>query len=321
MQRRKAILDLVSLLAASAPFPMTARGQPAERALRIGVLLPATANDSEYPALLDAFRRGLEQLGRSESRNVRMDVRWAGGSAEMNRRYAAELVALAPDVIMAAGASAAGPVLQTTRNIPVVFTIVPDPVGAGFVDNLARPGGNATGFTSFDYGIAAKWLELLKEVAPRVKRVGVIRDSATTAGVGQWSAIQTVAPNFGLEATPINLSNAPELERAVAAFARSSNGGLIITSSGLAITHRDAIVALAAKHRLPALYYSRAFVSAGGLLAYGSDRAEQFYRAAGYVDRILKGERPGDLPVQAPTKYELAINAKTARALGLALPE
>jgi putative tryptophan/tyrosine transport system substrate-binding protein len=321
MQRRKAILDLMSLIAGSAAFPMTARGQLAGRTLRIGVLLPATANDSEYPALLDAFRRGLEQVGRSEGRNVRMDVRWAGGSAEMNRKYAAELVALAPDVIMAAGASAAGPVLQTTRNIPVVFTIVPDPVGAGFVDTLARPGGNATGFTSFDYGIAAKWLELLKEVAPRMKRVGVIRDSATTAGVGQWSAIQTAAPNFGLEATPINLRDAPELERAVAGFARSPNGGLIITSSGLAITHRDAIVGLAAKHRLPALYYSRAFVSAGGLLAYGSDRAEQFYRAAGYVDRILKGEKPGDLPVQAPTKYELAINAKTARAVGLVLPE
>ncbi len=287
---------------------------------RIGMLLPATADDSEYPTLVDAFVRGLQQLGWADGRNVRIDIRWAGGGADSNRRYAAELVTLAPDVIVAAGNSSAGPLLQATRTIPIVFTIVPDPVGAGLVDSLARPGGNATGFTSFAYDIGGKWLELLKEIAPRVTRAAVIRDAATTAGVGQWSAIQTAAPSFGMEASPINLRDARELERSVATFARSANGGLIVTSSGLAISHRDTIVMQAAKHRIPAVYYSRAFVAAGGLISYGSDRVEQFRSVAGYVDRILKGEKPADLPVQAPTKYELVINLKTAKALGLAVP-
>jgi putative ABC transport system substrate-binding protein len=221
-------------------------------------------------------------------------------------------VALAPDVIMAAGNSAAGPLLRVTRSIPIVFTIVPDPVGAGLVDSLARPGGNATGFTSFAYDIGGKWLELLKEIAPRVTRLAVIRDSATIAGVGQWSAIQTAAPSFGMEASPINLRDARELERTVSTFARSANGGLIVTSSGLAITHREMIVMLAAKHQLPAVYYSRGFVAAGGLISYGSDRVDQFRSAAGYVDRILKGDKPADIPVQEPTKYELVINLKTS---------
>ena len=284
------------------------------------MLLPATADDSEYPTLVDAFVRGLQQLGWADGRNVRIDIRWAGGGADSNRRYAAELVTLAPDVIVAAGNSSAGPLLQATRTIPIVFTIVPDPVGAGLVDSLARPGGNATGFTSFAYDIGGKWLELLKEIAPRVTRAAVIRDSATTAGVGQWSAIQTAAPSFGMEASPINLRDARELERSVATFARSANGGLIVTSSGLAISHRDTIVMQAAKHRIPAVYYSRAFVAAGGLISYGSDRVDQFRSVAGYVDRILKGEKPADLPVQAPTKYELVINLKSAKALGLAVP-
>ena len=317
MKRRR----FISLIAGAAAFPTTALVQPAERMPRIGMLLPASSDDSEYKALVEAFRRGLVELGRVDGRNIRIDIRWAGGTADMNRRYAAELVALTPDAIVASGASAAGPLLQTTRAIPVVFTIVPDPVGAGFVESLSRPGGNATGFTSFDYGIGAKWLELLREIAPRVRRVGVIRDATTTAGVGQWSAIQTAAPSFSMEASPINLRDAIELERAVSVFARSPNGGLIVTSSGLAINHRDAIIALAAKHKLPALYYSRPFVTAGGLVSYGSDRTEQFHRAAAYVDRILKGEKPADLPVQTPTKYELVINLKAARALGLSVPE
>ena len=317
MQRREFITLIGS---AAAAWPLAARSQQGERVPRIGMLLPATADDSEYPTLVNAFVRGLQQFGWADGRNVRIDIRWAGGGANFNRRYAAELVTLAPDVIVAAGNSSAGPLLQATRTIPIVFTIVPDPVGAELVDSLARPGGNATGFTSFAYDIGGKWLELLKEIAPRVTRAAVIRDSATTAGVGQWSAIQTAAPSFGMEASPINLRDARELERSVATFARSANGGLIVTSSGLAISHRDTIVMQAAKHRIPAVYYSRAFVAAGGLISYGSDRVAQFRSVAGYVDRILKGEKPADLPVQAPTKYELVINLKSAKALGLAVP-
>jgi putative ABC transport system substrate-binding protein len=284
------------------------------------VLLPATPDDSEYPKLLIAFLVELQQLGWTDSSNVRIDIRWASGRAESLRRHAAELAELAPDVIMAAGSSAAGPLLQATRVVPVVFTIVPDPVGAGFADSLSRPGGNATGFTSFDFGIGGKWLELVKEIVAGVKRVGVIRDSAITAGVGQWSAIQTAAPTLGLEVSPINLRAARDLERDVATFARASNGALIVTSSGLAITHRDLIVALAAKHKIPALYYSRGFIPGGGLISYGSDRIDQFRSAARYVDRILKGANPAELPVQTPTKYELTINLRTAKALGLSIP-
>ena len=315
MRRR----DFMTLAGGAATWPLAARAQQGERMRRVGLLLPATAGDSEYPTLVNAFVRGLQQLGWTDGRNVRIDTRWAGGGADTNRRYANELVALAPDVIVAAGNSSAGPLLQATRAIPIVFTIVPDPVGAGLVDSLARPGGNATGFTSFAYDIGGKWLELLKEIAPRVTRVAVIRDSTTTAGVGQWSAIQTAAPLFGMEASPINLRDAGELERTVSTFARSANGGLIVTSSGLAISHRDTIIMQAAKYRLPAVYYSRGFVSAGGLISYGSDRVDQFRSAAGYVNRILKGEKPADLPVQAPTKYELVINLKTAKTLGITM--
>ena len=316
MRRR----EFISLLGGAVAIPLVARAQQGELVRRIGMLLPATTDDSEYPTLVKAFVGELQKLGWTEGRNVRIDIRWAGGGIETNRRYAEELVALAPDVIMAAGNASAGPSLQATRTIPVVFAIVPDPVGAELVNSLARPGGNATGFTSFAYDIGGKWLELLKEIAPRVTRVAVIRDSTISAGVGQWSAIQTAAPSFGVEASPISLSDARELERAVSTFARSANGGMIVTSSGLAINHRDTIIAQAAKHRLPTVYYSRAFVSAGGLIGYGSNRVDQFQRAAGYVDRILKGEKPADLPVQAPTKYELVINLKTAKALGLTVP-
>jgi putative ABC transport system substrate-binding protein len=251
---------------------------------------------------------------------MRIDIRWAGGDVESNRRYAEELVALAPDVIMASGNASAGPLLQATRTIPVVFTIVPDAVGAGLVDSLARPGGNATGFTSFGYDIGGKWLELLKEIAPHVTRVAVLRDAALSAGVGQWSAIQTAARSFGMEAMPISLNDARELEGAISKFAQLANGGLIITSSGLSIRHRDTIIMQAVKQKLPAVYYARGFVAAGGLLSYGSDRVDQFRSGAVYVDRILKGEKPGDLPVQAPTKYQLVINLKTAKALGLTMP-
>jgi putative ABC transport system substrate-binding protein len=315
--RRREVIALLGGAAASLAWPLAAGAQQAERIRRIGVLLPATPDDSEYPSLANAFVGGLGQLGWTEGRNLRIDIRWASGKADSIRKHAKELVALAPEVIVAPGASTAGPLLQVTRAIPIVFTIVPDPVGAGFVDSMARPGGNATGFTSFEYGIGGKWLELLKEIAPSVKRVGVIRDSAITAGIGQWSAIQTAAPAFGLDATPINLRDAPELERDVAAFARSANGGLIVTSSGLAIAHRDTIVRQAAKHKLPTVYYSRAFVATGGLVSYGSDRVDQFRNAAAYVDRILKGEKPADLPVQNPTKYELTINLKAAKAHGI----
>jgi putative tryptophan/tyrosine transport system substrate-binding protein len=287
---------------------------------RIGVLLPASTDDSEYPILVKAFVGQLDQLGWTEGHNMRIDIRWAGGDVDSNRRHAEELVALAPDVIMASGNTSAGPLLQTTRTIPVVFTIVPDAVGAGLVDSLARPGGNATGFISFGYDIGGKWLELLKEIAPHATRVAVLRDPALTAGVGQWSAIQTAARSFGMEATPISLSDARELERAISNFARSANGGLIVTSSGLSIKHRDTIIVQAAKQKLPAVYYGRGFVAAGGLLSYGSDRVDQFRNAAVYVDRILKGEKPGDLPVQSPTKYQLVINLKTAKALGLTMP-
>jgi putative ABC transport system substrate-binding protein len=299
-------------------WPSVGRAQQG-RVRRVGMLLPATATDPEYVMLVNAFIQKLQLLGWTEGSNVRFEARWAGGETEANRRFADELVALAPDVILASGNSAAGPMLQATRAIPIVFAIVPDPLGAGLVDSLARPGGNATGFSSFSYDIGGKWLELLKEIAPGVARVGVLRDPNLTAGVGQWSAVQTAAPSFGLETSPINLRDVPELEQAMATFARKPNGGLIITSSGLAVKHRATIVVQAAKLKLPAIYYSRPFVSAGGLISFGSDRAEQFRSAAVYVDRILKGEKPSDLPVQTPTKYELAVNLKTATALGLSI--
>jgi putative ABC transport system substrate-binding protein len=262
----------------------------------------------------------LQQLGWTVGRNVRIDYRWAAGDAERIRRYAVELVALAPDVILAAGGAVVAPLLQATRTVPIVFAQTPDPVGAGFVASLARPGGNATGFTIFEFGISAKWLELLKQVAPAVTRVAVIRDPFIYEGMGQFGALQAVAPSFGVEVNPINVRDASEIEHAVSAFARASNGGLIVTGSALAVVHRDLIIAHAARHRLPAVYPVRFFATGGGLISYGPDSIDPYRRAAGYVDRILKGEKPADLPVQAPTKYELVVNLKTANTLGLNVP-
>jgi putative tryptophan/tyrosine transport system substrate-binding protein len=316
MKRR----ELIALVGGAAAWPLAGRAQQPERMRRVGVLMNQAADDVDGQARNGAFLQGLGELGWSVGRNVQIDYRWAGGNADRIRKYAAELVALAPDVIVATGSFGVGPLLQATRGIPIVFTLVPDPVGAGFVDNLARPGSNATGFTSYEYGIGAKWLELLKEIAPRVTRVGVIRDPTIATGLGQFGAIQSVAPSIGVETTPLNLRDAPDIERAVATFARSSNGGLIVTGSALAIVHRKLIIALAARHKLPAVYYRRVFVTAGGLISYDSDFLDQYRQAAGYVDRILKGEKPGDLPVQAPTKYELVINMKTAKTIGLDVP-
>jgi ABC-type uncharacterized transport system substrate-binding protein len=316
--KRREFITLIG--GAAAMWPLAARAQQPERMRRIGVLIPTAADDADGQARMAAFLQGLAQLGWSEGRNVRIDTRWGEGDAERGRRYAAELVALAPDVILAFGGSVLAPLLQATRAVPIVFTIVADPVGAGLVDSLARPGGNITGFTGFEYSLGGKWLELLKQIAPGVTRAAVIRDPAIIAGIGQWGAIQTAAPAIGVEVSPVNVRDAGEIERALAAFARSSNGGLIVTGSALAGVHRDLIVTLAARHKLPAVYTWRVFVTSGGLISYGPDFIDQHRQAAGYVDRILKGEKPADLPVQAPTKYELVINLKTAKALGLEVP-
>ena len=287
---------------------------------RIGILLNASSDDPQYQAWVAAFLQELALLGWAIGRNVRIDTRWAGANAAEICRHAAELVALAPDVILAHGAGPVGALLQATRTVPIVFPVVVDPVGAGLVDSLARPGGNATGFLLFEYSLSAKWLELFKQIAPSVTRVPVLRDPATTAGIGQFGAIQTAAPSLGVEVSPVNVRDAGEIERAVTAFARAPNGGLIVTASAAATLHRDLIIALAAGHKLPAVYSERSFVAAGGLISYGADYIDQYRKAAGYVDRILKGEKPADLPVQAPTKYELVINLKTAKALGLDVP-
>ncbi len=299
---------------------LAAYAQQPDRLKRIGMLMNLAAEDGESQARLAAFLQGLDQWKWSEGRNIQIHGRWGAGDVDSFRRYAAELVALAPDVILATGSATVGPLLQATRTVPIVFVSVPDPVGAGFVDSLARPGGNATGFINFEYGISAKWLELLKEIAPTVRRVAVIRDPTLAVGAGQFGAMQAVAPTFGVELSPVNVRDAAEIERAVAAFASSSNGGLIVTGSALAVVHRALIVTLVARHKLPAVYFERFFVTAGGLISYGPNQVDQFRRAAGYVDRIPKGEKPADLPVQAPTKYELAINVKTAKALGLTVP-
>jgi ABC-type uncharacterized transport system substrate-binding protein len=318
--------EFMTLLGGSAvAWPLTARAQQQpERMRRIGVLIgsaaDADADDRDAQARLAAFLQGLAQLGWTDGRNVRIEIRRGGGDAEHIRQYAAELVALAPDVILTSGAAPTSPLLQATRSVPIVFTGLVDPVGAGVVDSLARPGGNATGFILFEYGLSGKWLELLKQIAPGVTRAAVIRDPAISSGIGQFGAIQSVAPLFDVELSPVNVRDAGEIERAVAAFARPANGGLIATASALTVVHRDLIIALAARHKLPAVYHRRLFVNSGGLISYGPDIIDQFRQAAGYVDRILRGEKPADLPVQAPTKYELAINLKTAKALGLEMP-
>ena len=311
---------IAALGGAAAAWPLAARAQQGERMRRIGVLLPGAADDAEFQARVGAFHQALALLGWTIGRNVRIDIRWATTNAADIRRHAAELVALAPDVILAHGGSTVGPLLQATRTVPIVFPVVGDPVGAGFVDSLARPGGNATGFMIFEYSLGGKWLELLKQIAPGVTRAAVLRDAAQGAGTGQFAAIQAMAPSLRVEVNPVNMRDAGEIERAVVAFARSPNGGLIVTPSGPAFVHRDLIIALAARHKLPAVYSDRYFVAAGGLVSYGANEVDQYRQAAAYVDRILKGEKPADLPVQAPTRYETVINLKTAKALGLTVP-
>jgi ABC-type uncharacterized transport system substrate-binding protein len=312
--------ELITLLGGAAAWPLAARAQRAGRMRRIGVLMPLPADDPVVQVRVAAFAQGLQQLGWTIGRNVQIDIRWAAADADRIRSHAAELVALAPDVILTSGNAGMAPLLQVSRTVPIVFAIVPDPVGAGFVDSLARPGGNATGFIAYEYSLAAKWLELLKQIAPGITRAAVLRDHALASGPGQFAAIQSVAPSLGIELTPINIRDPGEIERAVTTFARSANGGLITTGSAATALHRDFIIALAARHRLPAVYIERFFVTAGGLISYGPDFVDQFRHAAGYVDRILKGENPADLPVQAPTKYELVINLKTAKALGIEIP-
>jgi ABC-type uncharacterized transport system substrate-binding protein len=316
MKRR----EFISLLGGAAAWPLAARAQQREQMRRIGVLMNLGSDDAEGQARNAAFLQGLQELGWTVGRNVRIEYRWGAGDAELFRRHASELVALAPDVILAGGGAVVPSLLQATRTVPIVFTGTPDPVGAGFVESLARPGGNVTGFTIFEYGISGKWLELLKEIAPHVTRAAVIRDPAIAAGLGQWGAIQSVAPSLGVELRPLGVRDAGEIERAITAFAHSPNGGLIVTGSALALVHRELITTLAARYRLPAVYASPLFANAGGLISYGPDSIDPYRLAAGYVDRILKGEKPADLPVQAPTKYALAINLKTAKALGLDVP-
>jgi ABC-type uncharacterized transport system substrate-binding protein len=312
--------EFITLIGGAAAWPLASHAQQRERMRRIGVLLPATADDPQRQVWFGAFLQGLAQSDWIIDRNVQIDTRWATANVDAVRRHAAELAALAPDVILASGASTVGPLLQATRTVPIVFAAVADPVGAGFVNSLARPGGNATGFMAFEYSISGKWLELLKQIAPSVTRVAVLRDSSITSGIGQFGVIQAMAPLLMVEVSHVNVHDATEIERSLMSFARFSNGGAIITAGGLPYIHLNLIVKLAAQHRLPAVYFERAFVAAGGLISYGPDLVDQFRRAAGYVDRILKGEKPADLPVQAPTKYELVINLKTAKTLGLEVP-
>ena len=316
--RRRAFISLLG--GAAAAWPLAARAQQGERMRRIGVLMNTVADDTVFQIRLGAFLQGLAVLGWTIGRNMRIEIRWSGGKADDARRYAAELVAFAPDVILAHGVSTVRPLLQATRTVPIVFPIASDPVGMGLVDSLARPGGNATGFSSSEYSLSGKWLELLKEIAPGVTRVAVLQDPTQGEGASAFAVIQVMARSFGVEVTPVNQRDAPEIERAVADFARTSSGGLIVTGSALSNVHHKLIITLAARHKLPAIYFERSFSAGGGLISYGSDYIDHYRRAAGYVDRILKGERPADLPVQAPTKYELVINLKTAKTLGLEVP-
>ena len=316
--RRRDFITLVGGAAAS--WPLTTRAQQPDQMRRIGVLMNRAAGDPEGVARVAAFQHGLQQLGWTDGRNVRIDVRWGEDDADRERRYAAELVALAPDVILAAGTLGVAALQHVTRTLPIVFVGVGDPVGAGFVDTLARPGGSITGFMVYEYSLSGKWLELLKEIAPSVTRAAVLRDPANPAGIGQFSAIQAAAQQLGVELNPVSVRDADEIERGVAAFARAANGGLIVMPSGSVSLHRDLIIALAARHKLPAVYAFRYMVIGGGLISYAPDWLDQYRPAAGYVDRILKGETPADLPVQAPTKYELVINLKTAKALGITVP-
>jgi putative tryptophan/tyrosine transport system substrate-binding protein len=317
MRRR----EFITLLGgAAAAWPLAARAQQTDRMRRIGIIFGGTESDPDIQVRLTAFLQVLQQLGWTEGRNVRIESRWGAGNADNTRKYAAELVALTPDVILANGDVAAALLLQATRTVPIVFVIVPDPVGAGLANSLSRPGGNATGFMQFEYSLTAKWPELLKEIAPGVKRAAVLRDAASTSGIGQFAVIQYVAPSVGVEVSPIDLRDPGEIERAVTAFARSPDGGLIATAGASSAVHRNLVITLAARHKLPAVYSNGDFVTGGALISYGPNFVDQYRRAAAYVDRILKGEKPADMPVQAPTKYELIINLKTAKALGLDIP-
>jgi putative ABC transport system substrate-binding protein len=313
--------DLITLLAGAAvAWTLPAGAQHRERLRRIGVLMNVAADDSDSAARLAAFAQGLQELGWTIGRNVHLDTRWAAGDAALYRSYAAELAALAPDIILATDTSSVRALRAEARSTPIVFASAVDPIGGGLVASLARPGGNITGFAAFDFGMSGKWVELLKQIAPGVTRVAVLRDPTSTGGVGQFGAIQAVAPSFGVELTPVDVHDAGEIEHSINAFVQRSNGGLIVVSSALAGRHRKLIISLASEHRLPAVYPYRFIVADGGLISYGPDRTDPYRRAASYVDRILKGEKPADLPVQAPTKYELIINLKTARALGIEIP-
>src|SRR5215469_1021284 len=319
--KRRTFITLLG--GAAAAWPLAGRAQQAERMRRIGVLMNTASDDAEGQTRLTAFVQRLQEFGWTDSRNVRIDTRW-GTDAGSTRRYAGELVALAPDVILASASAAIGALQQTTHTVPIVFVSIIDPVGAGLVESLARPGGHITGFSLFEYGLSGKWLELLKEIAPRVMRVAVLRDTAVGSGVGQYAIIQAVAPSLGVELRPIDMrdagDDAGEIERAVAAFARLPNSGLIIAGAPSLVVHRNLIITLSARHQLPAVYPLPYFAQSGGLMSYGPDSIDPYRRAAGYVDRILKGEKPADLPVQAPTKYDLIINLKTAKTLGLEIP-
>src|SRR5262249_26209003 len=313
--------EFIALLGgAAAARPLAARAQQREKVRRIGVLMNLSANDPESQARLTAFVQSLQQLGWTDGHNVSIETRWAAADADCFRKYAAEFAELAPDVILASGSSSVGPLLQATRAVPIVFVNVPDPVGAGFVHSLARPGGNATGFSVFEYGIGSKWVELLKEIAPSVTRVAVLRDPSFAAGIGLLAAMQAVAPSLGMELTPIDVREPGEIEQGIREFARVANGGLVVPASPSQGAHRELIITLAARHRLPAVYPFRYMVTGGGLISYGPDITDQYRRAADYVDRILQGQKPAELPVQEPVKYELAINLKTANTLGLNLP-
>ena len=316
MRRRGFIAALGSAVA----WPLVARGQQPAGIRRVGVFHTGVIDDPYSQPRNSAFLRALGQIGWVEGRNMRIDVRWGAADAERIRQYALELVALAPEVILATGSATVGPLLQSTRSIPIVFVIVPDPVGAGFVDSLARPGNNATGFMPFEYGTSGKWLALLKEIAPATTQAAVLRDPAISTGLGQFAAIQSIAPSLGVDVRPMNVRDADEIERAVVSFARSADGGLIVTGSPSAYLHRSLIISLAAQYKLPAVYIDREFITDGGLISYGPDFQDEYRRAAAYVDRILKGEKPADLPVQAPTKYETVINLRTAKALNLPVP-
>jgi putative tryptophan/tyrosine transport system substrate-binding protein len=313
--------EFITLLGTAAACPFAARAQQAERMRRIGVLMSTAVDDPQDPARLAAFAQGLQELGWTIGRNLRIDYRWGASNLDNTRKYAEELAALAPDVMLASGTIALAAAQQISHAIPIVFVNLVDPVSGGFVESLARPGGNTTGFLLFEYGISGKWLELLKEVAPRVTRIAVLRDPTQVSGGGQLGAIQSAASQLGVEFRPVGVRDAREIEHGITDFAHGSNGGLIVTAGTEARDHRELIIRLAAQHRLPAVYFNRLFVEAGGLISYGADTIDPLRRAANYVDRILKGEKPADLPVQAPTKYELVINLKTAKALGITLPD